>query len=371
MKTKHIIWLTIIIIAISIAIGYEKPKNNEPIKIGVLLSLTGNFSTFGEDVKNGLELAKAELAEEGTIVEFVYEDTGSDAKKAVPAARKLIDIDKVPIIISGPGSSVNLAVAPLMEESKTVFIAISSTPKLNTAGEYIFKLQPDIDAEIKTMIPFLIEQSVKNIAVIYDSSSDTQVFGKDFLATEFKAAGGNIVAAEGFDGKSSNDYRSQLTKLRSAKPEAYYVLANDKGAGAVIRQAREQGIKEPFYSWSALVGDEFFRQVGIDEENVIITDQLFSCEGTKEMRAYCVEFKQKFGTTPLKYSAHAYDTINILVKTIEDETKDPKAAAMKALTSNTYAERATGILSFDENGNIFTDIFEIRTAKNGAFVKLP
>lgn len=345
-------------------------KSEETLNVGVLVSLTGGFSSFGEDIKNGLDLIKKDLAADGTKVNFVYEDTASDPKKAVLAARKLIDIDKVSMIISGPGSSVNIAVAPIMEETKTIFIAISSTPKLNTAGEYVFKLQPDIDAEIDQIIPFMLDKGIKNLAVIYDSSSDTHVFAKDYVKEQYEAAGGRIVAMEGFDGKSVTDYRSQLTKLRGAQPDAYYVLTNDKSAGGVVRQAREQGITEQFLSWSGIVGSEFFKQTGEYAEGVIVTDQLFSCEGSVAMQQYCYNYRKEFNNRePLKFSVHAYDVMRIITEALEDESDTYKAVA-DALTSETYGDSLVGVLNFDENGNTLEQDFEVRVAKNGKFEKM-
>src|SRR3989338_1342421 len=165
--TKKIFVPIIIAVAVGILIGYragrvwptkeiwEADTTIIPIKIGALLPLTGTFAQLGEDVKNGLEIAREEIKTRyGIAFDIVYEDSSADPKVSVLAASKLINIDKIGVVVGGPGSSANLAAVPIFEKNKTIFIAISATPKLNEAGEYIFKVHPDSDGEVSRMSAF-------------------------------------------------------------------------------------------------------------------------------------------------------------------------------------------------------------------------
>src|SRR3989344_3148529 len=201
-------------------LGIVTPQN---FKIGALLPLTGKFAFYGEDMRNALELSKEEISQVYNVsLDIVYEDSAAEAKLASTAVKKLTEIDRVPIIIGGPGSTANLAVAPMMESSKTLFLPVSANPKLNAAGEYIFKLHPDYDGEITRMSRFLYEKRFRRAAVLYDSSSDTQTFAKDFFRKEFGKSGGQVVAVEGSDSQVASDFRSQLAKIKQTQPDALY-----------------------------------------------------------------------------------------------------------------------------------------------------
>src|SRR3989344_2370493 len=110
---KQLIWTIVVvaIIAISVWFAFDKPQNTSTVKMGALLPLSGKFANLGEDIRNGLELAKNEIkVAKGMNFEIVYEDSAADPKVALPAAQKLITVDKVPFVFGGPGSSGNLAV---------------------------------------------------------------------------------------------------------------------------------------------------------------------------------------------------------------------------------------------------------------------
>lgn len=369
----------IVLIAASAFINTNKKaqnlggKNIELVKLGALLSLTGKFAGLGEDTRNGIELAREELKARGINIEIVYEDAASEPKVALPAATKLTESDKVPVVFAGPGSSVNLAVAPQMQKGKTVFIVASATPKLNTEGEYIFKILPDIDPEIEQMVSFMVSKSVKKLGVLFDTTSDTQVYGNGLVTKLFEAYAGNKVYSQGFDGKAS-DYRAQIAQLKKDKPDAIYILSNEKNAGIAVKQIRELGLNQQIYSWSGAVGGEFFKGAGASAEGVIVTDQPFSCNGNELMKKYCKDYAVKFPNyIPLPYGAHAYDALKIIGSVLEKQPnlrgENLQKAVMAALTSKTYSG-TSGDLAFDEAGNITKHKFEIRVAKGGVFVNL-
>ncbi|MEK7067560.1 MAG: ABC transporter substrate-binding protein, partial [Patescibacteria group bacterium] len=334
--------------------------------------LSGKFAFYGEDMRNALELAREELLKIYKLsLEIVYEDSAAEAKLASAAAKKLIEIDRVPIIIGGPGSTANLAVAPLMESTQTLFLPVSANPKLNEAGEYIFKLHPDYDGEITRMSRYLYERGFRKPAVLYDSSSDTQIFAKDFFSREFSRLGGEVAATEGSDSQVVSDFRSQLIKLKQAKPDALYFFLIEKVAGQAVRQAREMGLSQPIFGTTAFASPEFFTTAGKVAEGVMITDQPFACQGKLLMRDYCARYKQKFpGRQPTQYGAHAFDAAQIIIKIAREADFDKEKIRQGLLAVKGY-HGVSGEFSFDAEGNIRDKDFVFRVVKDGKFVDFP
>lgn len=351
----------------------EIKPTDQKIKIGALLPLTGKFANLGEDIKNGLELARKDSKEDkGIDFEIVYEDSAADPKTALPAAQKLITVDQVPFVYGGPGSSGNVAVAPIFEQNKVIFTAISSTPKLNEAGDYIFKVQPDINGEVRRSAQRMFAEGFRKVGLIYDSASDTNVTGRDAFVKIFEELGGKVVAVEGYDSKTVTDFRTILTKLKGKKPDALFFLAIEKVAGTAVKQAREIGLTEQIYGWSPFESEEFFKVAGAFADGVVITGMPFSCEGTVLMKQYCQRYAATYsGRIPLQYSAHAYDVFSILADTVKANEKglfDPDEIRV-ALTAHEYVG-VSGDLGFDADGNIRDKDFVFRVAKDGRFVDL-
>lgn len=320
-------------------------------------------------------LAQEGLEKEGVHFEIVFEDSAGDPKVALGGARKLIDVDKTALVVGGPGSSPNLAVAPLFEEGKTLFFPISNTAKLNDAGKYIFKLQHDIEFEMKPMTEQLIRRNLKKVGVLFDASSDSNVHGADAFKSAFESEGGTVVFFEGFDSKTVSDFRTVLTRLRGASLDALYLITPGSGGGTIVRQTRELNLSFPIFGWSGFNSADFFAGAGVSAENVVITDQPFSC--VEVTSSYCALYdSQHKGRIPEQYGAHAYDLMQFLSRAfVELRIKGPdiddaeRAKLLAHFTNHTF-EGVSGRLSFDENGNIRETDFVFRIAKDGKFVDL-
>jgi branched-chain amino acid transport system substrate-binding protein len=384
-KNKIFIAVIIILIAAGV-VAYKNSRSNTgrssdaTIKIGALLPLTGAFAAYGEDTQNGLQLAQQEIEQRtGWKVDLIIEDSASDPKVAAQAANKFINVERVPAVIAGSGSSSNLAVAPLMEQAKVPYIVISSTPKLNEAGKYVFKVHPDIQGEVIRMLQYMVRHEVKKVAVVYDQSSDTQIVAKDEFLSRAREAGLEILASEGLDGRATSDFRTVLTKATSSQPQALYLLLNDRAGANTVNQSRDMGLKQQFFGWASLESGVFLGTAGSAAEGTIFTGQPFSCDsGTEAMAMYCRQYKEKFaGRLPTQYGAHAYHVLQLLIKVIQENSLADKLndiAGRDLIVENLLKTRnyqgVSGELTFDSEGNVHDKDFVLRIVKDGKFVKL-
>ena len=130
--------------------GLSRAQGEGPIRIGIIIPLTGATSQFGATMSQAAQVAAAEINAAGGVrgrkVEVLVEDDQSNPEAAVRAARKLIDVDKVVAIGGSYASAVTSAIAPLCWESKTVLCTASgadSITKLPHQG-YIFRTSPTV-----------------------------------------------------------------------------------------------------------------------------------------------------------------------------------------------------------------------------------
>ena len=174
---KKKLWLGIgaalFAVLVIIFIVIQPKKEPEVIKIGAILPLTGDASIYGSALKEGLDLALEEINTKGGIigkkVVVIYEDSQADPKVAVSAINKLINIDKVKIILGEMFSSVTLAIAPIAQKSQVVLISPTvSAEAVPNVGDYIFSIYPSDAYDGKFLANFVYNEiEKKNAAIIF------------------------------------------------------------------------------------------------------------------------------------------------------------------------------------------------------------
>ena len=365
-KLNKILISVVVVVGLGAFLYSRGTREVETVRIGVLIPLTGRFATFGADMQTALTIAEKDLEESGRVsFELVYEDSAADPKVSINAANKLVRIDHLPIIIGGPGSSANLAVAPLMEETQTIFPVASLTPKLNEAGVYTLKFQQDIDGEVAKMMEYMQQRGHAKVAVLYDSSSDTQTTARDIFTREFIKTGAEVVFVDGFDSKTVSDFRSFITKMKNANSDALYLLAVDRNAGTVVKQARELGFNKPIYGMSALDSYEFLRASDNNAEGIVFTSYPFFCDRTPESKEYCRKFRELLPSAePTHYGPYSYDILSLIARSIIDHGFS-KERLLEDLISTQNYDGISGTISLNSKGNLVDTEYVLKTVKNG------
>ena len=179
----------------------SSPGQQEPIKIGVVLPLTGDLSSMGEPAKDAVEFALEEINNAGGIngrkLEAIFENGKCDGAASISAVQKLINVDKVSAIIGEICSGATIAMAPIVEKNKVPLISpCSSNPDITNMGDYIFRVYPSDSLQGKYMAEYV--KNVLNyskVAVLYVNNDwgkgVAEVFKKTFINM-----GGEIIFQE-------------------------------------------------------------------------------------------------------------------------------------------------------------------------------
>jgi len=216
-----------IIIIIVVVLVFYKPAPKGTIKIGFIGPLTGSAASAGEPTQKAVALAVEEINNSGGIkgrpIKIIYEDGKCEGKEAVNAAQKLINIDKVKIIIGGFCSGETLAVAPIAEAAKIILFSTGSgSPDITNAGDYIFRNFPSDASSGRKIAELAIENNLKSIALLVETTDYAQAIKKVFN-DHFSELGGKIPIDESFTSQST-DLRAQLTRIKAKNPNAIYFL---------------------------------------------------------------------------------------------------------------------------------------------------
>lgn len=367
------IWIIGIIIVVLVVIFIVAQTKKEPqlIKIGVILPLTGDFSSHGEDAKKGIDLAVEEINSKGGIrgkkISVIYEDDQMDPSIGVSAFQKLTAVDNVQVVLGGIGSSVALAIAPIAQKKKVVLISpTASNPKLTYAGEYIFRIWPSDIYEGEVMAEFIFNRlNIKKVAVLYVNNDFGQGL-KDIFEKKFKELGGEILSIETYE-QGSTDFRGQLSKIRNVNPDGIYLPGYYQEIAKIAIQIREMGIKAKLFSTSPIENPEIIKLAGKAAEGIIYTRPAFDPKNPSEKyKKFFLLFKKKYGVEPGIAAAYSYDAMHIIFSSIE-RGGEKGSEIQRAMAVIRDFEGVTGKISFDKNGDVIREMI-LFTIKNGEFV---
>ena len=225
----------------------EEPA--EPFRIGVMESLTGPGETYGNVAVRAKQLAVDEINAAGGInghmLELIIEDSKCSAQDSITAYRKLTDVDGIKIILGTSCSGAMLGAAPLAEEDGVIlFSGLATNPDIASAGDYIFRTaMSDAQLGIDTG-NVLWEDGIRTLGTITETTDYAEGVRKTSVA-QFTKLGGVVVGEERYV-SDVTDFRSQLTKLMGANPEAIHIAAQSEfSGGTIVKQLRELGYERP------------------------------------------------------------------------------------------------------------------------------
>ena len=366
------VWIPIIVVIVALAtiIPLSCKKEPETIKIGVVLPLTGDGAAYGQKEKEGVELAIDEINNSGGIngvkLTGKYEDSQGAPGPAVSATQKLITQDKVKIIIGDAFSSPTLAMVPITDKNKIILMSPSaSSPKLSGASQYFFRIWPSDIAEGSQMAEIAMgRMKLRSFATLTGNNEYAQGLRGVFETTVTKN-GGKILVSEIYN-EGDKDFRSQLTKIKSASPDAIYLAGYYKEFALILKQAREIGIKSQFLSCGTFHEPEIIKIAGKAAEGVVFVQPYFDRKSPDPaIQKFVLNYEKKFNSEAGVYAAHSYDAMMTLGEAMKIGYKNTDMIRDNLLKLKDYSG-ATGKITFITGGDVIKTA-RVMTVKNGQF----
>lgn len=322
----------------------------QTLSIGAVIPLTGTSGTIGEDQRRGAMLAVDQInADKGVLgkkLKLIVEDAAGSASVAVSAARKLVSVNKVPIVLGAYSSGVTIPVGEYVVRQGAVHINVgSSSPALRKVGEGSFSVIGLDNLSAKFAASDVLGLGLKSVAFIAPNNA----YGQD-VADEFKkryeAAGGKVTSLVLYtEGQST--YRRELQQMSRTNPQGYVYTAYGQDSATINREAYELGLnKSRWYGiyltmcTSDTLPQAAQGQVGLEVASV-------GEDGKRFEEAYQKKYNEAPKTT---FSSYMYDGIMVAAAAINKAgSADPQKirAAMREL--GTY-HGVTGNIAFDEQG---------------------
>jgi len=386
MKKRFILAIGIFFFAVvfitSISIHAVSAKE---IRVGVLIPLSGYISFFGKMQETALNIAKEEFKEMGPAagfdLKFILYDTGSKPKDAILMAQKLMHTDKVHVIIGPFLSTVCEQVFPIVNRANVPIITASSAkPGITKANRpWTFRnIMTSDKINDPTVRAWTSSNNVKTVAILTDIKSKvSEIYGKNVAPALLKKYGVKIVESIDFVTEDV-DFSAQITKVKGANPDGIVLAGEYHLAANIAREARKQGLKQPFVGDVPITSDGYCKLGGDAVEGTYAATDFWTGNPDPKVQSFIKKFHEIYPKDKLPHTTTAamYDTLyitrDIVAKVgLSGEPGDLQKDREKIRDGWANLKDYPGLskTTIDENGEAVKDYYTL-VVKNGEWIRL-
>ncbi|MGI6643590.1 MAG: ABC transporter substrate-binding protein [Bacillota bacterium] len=364
-------WMAVVVAAFLIALlsgcgtqaGSDNQGNGEKtIKIGMVGPLTGDYATYGNSVKNGIQVAIDEVNAQGGVqgykLQLIAEDSKGDSTEAANAVQKLIDQDRVTAIVGAVLSGETATAAPIAQDSGVLMITPSATaPGIADIGDFIFRNVITDDIQSAQMAEYAVTTlGIKKFGILY-ANNDYGVALKDNFVQRAESMDAQVIGIESYlDG--DEDFRAQLTKLGN-DIEGLYIAGYYTEASKIAQQARRQGMNAQILGADGFFSEKLVELGGDSVEGAYFTAGFYSGDESEAVRSFVETYKNAYKSEPDMFAANAYDSMKIVAQALE-QSGDDRAKLKDVMATILDYPGITGVTSFTESGEALKEVIILR-----------
>ena len=368
-KAIALVLVAFVCLAGVVAGGSSEGSSGDTYKIGFIGPLTGDNAIYGIRCSNAARLAVDEINAaggiDGKMLELIAEDSEGTVDKALASYEKLAYMDEVCAIIGPVFTSPALAVAQRCQEDGIVMISPSAThkdvtaqPATNPDGlNYVFRTVPSdaLQAEVASYYFYQV-LGYRKLATLYAMNDYSQGLALGMKDT-FESLGGKVVAEETCM-VGDKDFRTQLTQIKAAAPEAIYIPNYTVEDAQILEQASQLGVNVRFLSSDGFSDPEIYNLAPDFTDGVIYVGPAqaeASTILTDFQAAYAAAYN---GDAPDSFATNSYDATYIIAGAIDraDITEagidDQRLAVRDEVAATKDFQGANGTLNFAANGDL-------------------
>lgn len=352
--------------------------SDTPIRVGQIVSLTGNYSPLGTENKKSVELAVKQINAAGGVlgrtIELTVLDDKSQPDQSVLAFNQLKE--RSDAIIGSPFSNSALATIPLVDREEIPYLSLTpADEQVDPVHPYVFVVPATSATYAERMLQYYQATGITKIAVAYDTRSSYAVAGFKGMQDRAGKYGVTLVATEEFQ-TTATEFSAVFAHVRSSGAQALTVWATGAPAVAFTKGYATAGLDIPLMLTGAQASKLFLDPAGPAAEGVTLSSSIgvvgsYLPEG--KQRAAIDEltkaFTEEHGYPPPQFAQDGYSAVKLLVAAIEAAGGTDRAKVRDALEglklttpNGTYAYSAT------DHSGLKPDFISINTVTGGAFV---
>ena len=354
----------------------------DPIRVGVVISVTGPAAFLGDPQLKTLQLYVEKINKEGGVLgrplELVQYDDGGDAAKANSFAKRLIENDKVDIILGGSSTGSTMAMVPLAEKAETPFISFAGAVVIvEPTRKWVFKTPHTDRMAAEKVFEDMKKRGITKVALLSETSGFGQSGRKETQAVASKY-GITLVADETY-GPKDTDVTAQLTKIKGAPGvESVFVFGFGQAPAVVTKNYAQLGMTIPLYQSHGVASDEYLRLSGpaangvrIPSPALLVYDKLAPSDPQQKVVSdYAKTYALRWKEHPSTFGGYAYDGLLIAVDAVKRAGGTDKAKVRDAIERTKGFVGTSGIFNMSPADHMGLDrsAFRMLEARNGEWV---
>lgn len=328
---------------------------SDKVEIGAVVPQTGAYASYGVAVKQGIELALAEIAADPDYpIELTvrFADTGSDPAKAAALLAEMYD-DGLPLVIGGivSGEAIEMTNTVLNRYDRVLVSPTASSPDLTGASPNFFRIYPSDFLEANKMALFA-QQTLKLDKIAIMAEEQTYATGiQTVFAQEFARLGGEVLEPQLYP-PHTDDLSGIAEHIVTLDAPAVYVAGYDAGIAKAIRALKAAGYEGKILTTAAFATPNAIELAGDDAKGVLLTKVVFEVDSEfAHVRKFVDGYEQRFGEKPDLFAAHGYDATKLVAEAIKGRAM-LTGEIVKGLRAIGDFPGVTGGIQFDERGDV-------------------
>jgi branched-chain amino acid transport system substrate-binding protein len=315
-------WTFVLVVCLTVLIAGTVLA--QEARFSIPLPLTGSNAAFGEIEKNAYGIAMEEINAKGGIkgkkVVLEFEDSQGKPDVSRSIAEKLIDVKKQPVLFGEYSSACSKAVAALAEERKTPYLVVTgATDDITQQNyKYVFRMNPTNAYYASGMMSFLkVVVKPASMAILYESS-DFGTSGADDMEKQCQKLGIKVLLKEKYE-KGAVDFKPILSKVKSERPDAIYMVSYVMDASLLMKQIKELRIDAKIFAGGAAgFAIPEFLQNAKDAADYVITATLWSPQVSYPgAREFAEKYRTLYKNYPSYHGAEAYSALYVIKDILE------------------------------------------------------
>ena len=345
MKLKSTLALAVLALGPALASAQQQGVTKTEILVGTIQDMSGPLAGYGKQAKAGMQLRIDELNEQqgsvhGRKLRLIAEDDGYDPKKAVLAAQKLVNQDKVFIVAGHLGTAQNMAAMPVQFEKNIVnFFPITAAREMyEPLNRLKYSFAATYYDQIRIALPKLVkEKNVRKACVIYQDDD----FGQEVLKggeAGLKAVGMEYAEKTSYK-RGATDFSSQVARMKAGGCELVVLGTIIRETIGTVAESRKTGFNPVFLGSSALYSDLIHKLGGKAMDGIYGTMTVqhpYLDEASQPLRFWANKYKTKFNEDPTVFSVYGYSIVDAFIQAAQKAgpnlTTDSFVKAMDSMT---------------------------------------
>jgi branched-chain amino acid transport system substrate-binding protein len=350
----------------------------DPIKVGLIVSLTGNYTPLGSEDKKAVELAVEQVNAQGGLlgrkVELVTRDDKTAPDQGIVAYNQIKG--EIDALIGPVFSNSALAVEPLAQRDRMPYLSLApAQEQVEPIKSYIFVTPALSSMYAERYLQYIQAEGIKTVAVAWDSKSAYSVSGHESMVELAPKYGVTIAVDEPYE-TTTSDFSALFTHVRDSKAEALVFWGSGAPGVTAAKQYVASGLETPLFLTASQASKLWLEPMGAQAEGMtvqsaigVVGDHLPEGKQKQVIDQMAKPFQQKHGYPPPQFAQDGYSASLLLFEAIRKANSTDKTKIQQALeTMDLITPNGRFRYSPTDHSGLSPEFISVNTVKNGQFV---